>query len=168
MKKTFYYTFLPSKAEEVAAAAVETTGIPHQINRVLVEIRDLHPPPPTDPNNPWHIRKMLTSSDIQTGKLLLSHNDTFDHIFRYWTLDMANYVVMGNKLPVPVWDLTDDKNPIKYCSDNIFFEKGPHESYVLGWKDLVRNRFVNSGDEIRLYWEIRSSTFQLKFLRQGL
>ncbi|KAA8526516.1 hypothetical protein F0562_008281 [Nyssa sinensis] len=138
MKKIFYYNLVPSKAEEDVA---KITNIPFQGNRFLVEIRDVYPPPPPDPNNPWQIRKRLTASDVVTGKLKLSHNETFDHIFRHWTLDMANYVIMGHKAPVVVWDVTDDVSP---------------------------KRLANPGDEVGLFWEMRNGAFQFKLLRRDV
>ncbi|KAI8007611.1 hypothetical protein LOK49_LG07G02593 [Camellia lanceoleosa] len=154
MKKTLFFNLIPSKAEEDAAKATNTQ---FQVSRVLVEIRDLYPPPLPDPNNPWQIRKRTTPNDVATGRLVLSYNDTFEHIFRHWTVDMANFVLYGNKAPVVVWDVTEDTNPLRYRSDSIYFEKASNadDFFVLGWLDLARTRLVNPGDEVGLYWDPR-------------
>ncbi|PKI63878.1 hypothetical protein CRG98_015714 [Punica granatum] len=96
MKKTFYYNFLPTKAQEEAA---EARNVPLQVSRVLIEVNNIHLPSlhmhESNLSNPWPIRKILVSREIMSEKIELTYNDTFDHIFRYWTLDMANVVVMG-------------------------------------------------------------------------
>ncbi|KAE9457881.1 hypothetical protein C3L33_10193, partial [Rhododendron williamsianum] len=164
MRKTFFFNIIPSKAEEDAAKATNTQ---FQATRVLVEIRDLYPPPPPDPANPWVIRMRPTASDVVTGRLMLSYIETFEHIFRHWTLDMANYVLFGNKAPVFVWDLTEENNPLSYRNESVFFERGASEEfYVLGWMDLVRNRAVNGGDEIGLYWDRGSASFHFKLFHR--
>ncbi|CAL5403445.1 unnamed protein product [Camellia sinensis] len=165
MKKTLFFNLIPSKAEEDAAKATNTQ---FQVSRVLVEIRDLYPPPLPDPNNPWQIRKRTTPNDVATGRLVLSYNDTFEHIFRHWTVDMANFVLYGNKAPVVVWDVTEDTNPLRYRSDNVYFEKASNadDFFVLGWLDLARTRLVNPGDEVGLYWDPRSGSFHFKLLNR--
>ncbi|GFY97506.1 hypothetical protein Acr_12g0000470 [Actinidia rufa] len=163
MKKTFFFNLFPTKAEEDEG----TANISFQLGRTLVEIRDLCPPP--DPTNPWQIRKQPTISDVVTGRLILSHKETFEHIFRYWSVEMANYVLSGNKAPVVVWDVTEENNPLGYRNDNVYFERGSSEEfYVLGWMELARNRIVSPGDDIGLYWDIRSASFHFKvFQRQA-
>ncbi|KAK3040454.1 hypothetical protein RJ639_028703 [Escallonia herrerae] len=165
MKKILFYNFIPTKSEEEAAKASNTQ---FKASRALVEIRDLSPPPPPpDPNHPWQIRKRLTTSDVAHRRLALSHNDTFDHIFRYWTTDMVNYVLMGTKAPVVLWDLTDENHPLRYRTENIYLERGSKdEFYVLGWMDLISNLLLNPGDEIGLYWDVRSGTLQFKLLHR--
>ncbi|KAJ4715628.1 B3 domain-containing protein [Melia azedarach] len=165
MKKTFYYNFLPSKAEEQAAIA---RGKPYEVTRTLIEIRDYgNPPPPQfDPKHPWHIRKSITANEVFNGKLLLSHNDVFDHIFRYWTMDLCNYVIRGNQFCVAIADYTDEETPKRFQSENIFVQ-GNYDTYVLGWADVVRSRLLQPGDEIGLFWDVGSATFGFKLLNRG-
>ncbi|KAI3423157.1 Hflx-type G domain-containing protein [Psidium guajava] len=66
---------------------------------------------PRRPQLPWLIRKAVESSEITTGKLVLSHDDMFDHVFRYWTLEMCNHVVEGGRYLVTLFDFTDEKKP---------------------------------------------------------
>ncbi|KAL6323456.1 hypothetical protein AAG906_039026 [Vitis piasezkii] len=165
MKKTYYYKFLPTKAEEEAAKPNTTI---FQVGRVLVEIRDLYPAPVTDPKNPWQIKKVATSTDILTGKLMLLHHDVFEYIFRHWSMEMCSHVVAGNKLYAVIWDLTDETSPVRYHNENIYFEKGPQDTYLLGWMDLARKANMNPNDEIGLYWENRSGTFQFKVLHRRI
>ncbi|GMP66809.1 hypothetical protein CsSME_00027013 [Camellia sinensis var. sinensis] len=88
--------------------------------------------------------------------------------FRHWTVDMANFVLYGNKAPVVVWDVTEDTNPLRYRSDNVYFEKASNadDFFVLGWLDLARTRLVNPGDEVGLYWDPRSGSFHFKLLNR--
>ncbi|KAI6695048.1 hypothetical protein NL676_022758 [Syzygium grande] len=165
MKKTFYYNFMPTKAEEEAAKA---RNVPYQVTRTLFEINDISPPQLlADPNYPWLIRKTIVNSEIMTGKLVLSHNDTFDHVFRYWMLETCNHVVMGGRYPVALVDLTDEKSPRRYQGKHTLLERGLNETYLLGWLDIVRNRLFNTGDVVGLFWDVRSGTFHFKMLRRG-
>lgn len=164
MKKTFYYKFLPSKAEEEEAKA---NNKPFQITRELVEIRDLFPAPVIDPFNPWQIKKVVTETDIVTGKLVLSHQEVFDYVFRYWSLEMCNYLLGGNKFYAVIWDQTDEKNPLRFHNEKIYLEQGPQDTYMLRWLDLVRKSMINPNDEIGLYWQTKSGTFQFKVLCRG-
>ncbi|KAA8527348.1 hypothetical protein F0562_034937 [Nyssa sinensis] len=151
MKKTFYYNFIPTEAEEAACKANKT---PFEITRVLVDIRDMHPPVTVfDSQNPWKIKKSLTQYEVVTGKLVLSFKDAFDHVFRYWTLCMANHVVLGHKMHVIVWDVSEETNPKRYRNDGTFLEMLPNDDYALTCPDLVQNRHLNAEDEIGLYWD---------------
>ncbi|KAL3508191.1 hypothetical protein ACH5RR_033573 [Cinchona calisaya] len=165
MKKTFYHNFMPSKAEEEACKA---NNIQFQPTRVLVEIKDVYPPPVLDHHNPWKIKKTLIQYEVVTGKLVISFFNTFDHIFRYWTLAMANHVVLGHKVGVVFWDVTDQNNPKRYCSDSIYFEMLPNDDFVLACMDVFKERSLSVDDEIGLYWDLRSSTFQFKLLRKAI
>ncbi|GAV89131.1 hypothetical protein CFOL_v3_32550 [Cephalotus follicularis] len=172
MKKTFYYNFFPIKTEEEAVIAC---NIPQQVTRTLIEIRDMGPSSPytnSDINDPWKIRKLITNNVLKTGKLRLSHEEMFDHVFRYWTLDMANKVVMGSKYFVTLLDYSDDHDntiiPKRYQTENTFFEKAISDTYVLGFLDLVHSRLLNPGDEVGLLWDTRSTTFSFKLLRRGI
>ncbi|KAJ6311990.1 hypothetical protein OIU76_012155 [Salix suchowensis] len=162
MRKTFYYSFLLTKAEEDAVAA---RSEPRQVTRGLVEIRDWYPAPRIDPNNPWQIRKSITRNEVVTTELTLSHEEMFEHVFRYWTLDMADHVVRGNKCFVILVDYTDDM-PRKIQSESVFLKTGPNDTCILGLGDVVRARYLNPGDEVGLFWDMRSGTFGFKLLRQ--
>ncbi|XP_075101632.1 B3 domain-containing protein At5g26805-like [Nicotiana tabacum] len=156
MKKTFFYNFIPSKAEEEACKASNT---PWVVTRQLIEIRDIYPPPVLDLKNPWQIKKTVTYDEAVVGKLVLPFIDVFEYIFRYWTLDMANLVVSGHKVNVSLWDVTEENNPKKY--DN-YFEMLPNDDYALVCLDLYKDRGLSVDDEIGLYWDPRSSTFVFK------
>ncbi|KAG5606544.1 hypothetical protein H5410_028036, partial [Solanum commersonii] len=86
LKKTFFYSFFPSKEEEKA--------------RIL--------------NNTPHIKIKITSHEVEAGALLISYIETFDYILPYWTLDMAKILVNRYGVRVGVWDLTKDNSPRKY------------------------------------------------------
>ncbi|KAH7569063.1 hypothetical protein ACOSP7_012277 [Xanthoceras sorbifolium] len=164
MKKAFHYDFLPTKAVEEAAAA---RGIPYQVARTLVEIRDSGPPPKMDPSNPWQIRKCITKGEVINGKLMLPHQITFEYVFRFWGMDICNHVIAGHKSYVVIFDYTDEDVPKRFQSENIFLEGGPNDTYFLGWMDVVRSRVVSPGDEVGLFWERNTGIFGLKLLRKG-
>ncbi|GAB4825179.1 hypothetical protein Ancab_008054 [Ancistrocladus abbreviatus] len=163
MKKTFYYNFFPTKDEELAMSNWSL----NQISRTLIEIRDDNPPV-DDPKNPWKITKRLTSIEATSRRLILSHNDAFDHVFRYWSLEMANHVVIGGKVCVEVWDVTEENSFHGYgpADEAAIFERGMQDCYVLGLNmGLVRARALRPGDEIGLYWKDRASAFYFKVFR---
>nr|GMD76530.1 hypothetical protein A4A49_59639 [Ipomoea batatas] len=161
IKKTFFYNFIPSKAEEDACKA---TNSPWQVSRVLVEARDVVPPAAPDPANPWQIRKALSHYEVITGKLVAPFAEAFEHVFRYWTLCMANQTVLGQKTNVIVWDVTDQNNPKRYGAA---FEILPSDDYTLACMDLFKDRSMGIEDEIGLYWDYKGSTFQFKLLRKA-
>ena len=168
MKKTFFYNFFPTKAEEEEAAKAGSSGANLPVRREVIEIRDFYPPPEPDPANPWRIKKVVNNTDVLTGKLVLMHNDVFEHIFRFWSLEICNQVVNGNKVYVAVWDLTPEGGPVPYQNERIYFGKGPRETYILGWLDVVRNDRVRPRDEVGLYWDQKSGTFHMKILRRAV
>ena len=165
MKKTFYHNFMPSKAEEEAC---KPNDIRFQPSRVLVEIKDVYPPPVLDYHNPWKIKKTLIQYEVVTGKLVIPFTNTFDHIFRYWTLAMASHVVSGHKVSVVLWDVTDQSNPKRFSNDSIYFEMLPNDDHVLACMDLFKGRSLSVDDEIGLFWDLRSSTLQFKLLRRAI
>ncbi|KAJ4835669.1 hypothetical protein Tsubulata_038897 [Turnera subulata] len=120
-----------SSSKKEAAAA---RNVPHQVTRSLVEIRDVYPPLRIDPNNPWQIKKRITSTEI---------------VF------------------LLVIDYTDHESPQKFQSDNLYFKNGPDNSYFLGMIDVVRGKPLNPGDEVGLFWDVRTGTFGFKVLRRG-
>lgn len=156
---------MPSKAEEEACKATNTQFQP---TRVLVEIKDVYPPPVLDYHNPWKTKKAIIQYEVVTGKLVIPFLNTFEYIFRYWTLAMANHVVLGHRVSVVLWDVTDQSNPKRYCGDSIYFEILPNDDYVLACMDLFKDRSLNIDDEIGLYWDLRSSTFQFKLFRKAI
>ncbi|KAL9228523.1 hypothetical protein vseg_004095 [Gypsophila vaccaria] len=163
MKKTYYYNFFPTKQEELAALA---TNRPYQVTRTLIEIRDDAPPLNVfDPSNPWKIRKRLEAQEVTSGKIRLSHEDVFENIFRYASLESANDVVMGKKVHVKVCDMTDDSGHVMYgpYDDQVFFEKALHDEYVLALHmAMVRNHGLKKGDEIGIFYDAKNEIFYFK------
>lgn len=169
MKKTFYYNFYPTKEEELEEAV--KGGSSGDVARVLVEIADIHyqPPPPLIISDPRHIVRAISASEVMTGVLFLPFKETFEHVFRYWSMEEANIVVNGhNKFPVTVWDVTDYnlRPPMVYGKDHgIYFHKGHmDEYYVLACVDVIRNRRIKVGDEIGLAWDRSNGLMPGKFL----
>ncbi|KAG5607222.1 hypothetical protein H5410_028714 [Solanum commersonii] len=92
LKKTFFYNFFPSKAEEEACKLNNT---PHVVTRELIEIRDIYPPTKIDLKNPWQIKKKITHDEVIVGKLVIPFFEIFEYILRYWTLDAPKVWRMG-------------------------------------------------------------------------
>ncbi|GMP91561.1 hypothetical protein CsSME_00042211 [Camellia sinensis var. sinensis] len=176
MKKTSYYNFIPTKAEEEEEEAhnlTATTNHHHRATRVVVEIRDVYPPPVFNPHNPFHIKKVLTPTEVTTARIALSFADTFDYVFRYWPVEaVKQVVVVGKRRCVLVWDVSDEKNPKSYINEDMFLERGSRsldrECYVLGCKELVKECRLNGGDEIGMFWEIKTATFHFKVLYRAI
>lgn len=166
MKKIYYYNFLPIKKEEMASMS------PYQVTRTLVEIRDSDPnttPHHTNNNNnQWDIRKKLDTQEIKTGKIHLTHDDVFEHVFRYYTLESANNIVKGKKVLVSLCDVTEDNTPMMYgpYDEQTFLMKGLNDEYVLGlnWA-LVQARGLKKDDEIGLYYDPRNQFFYFRLFR---
>lgn len=152
MRKTYYHNFLPTKAKEVAGPS--DNELP-----TIVEIRDLNPLPPLDTKNPWQIKKRVTITEIVDEKLELSHAEVFDHIFRYWPLSKINLLLTDNKVHLPMFAYDDLYYPL--------LVKGPNDAYFLEWADVVRNRGINPGDEIGLFWDNEYDILCFRMLRQG-
>ncbi|OIT22493.1 hypothetical protein A4A49_55426 [Nicotiana attenuata] len=164
MKKTLVYNFIPTKAEEEACRASNTPWI---VTRQIKEIRDIYPPPIIDLKDPWQIKKIVTHYEAVVGKLVVPSAEAFEHIFRYWTVDMANVVESGRKKNVGLWDETDQKNPKKYHDELAYFEMLPNNDYALVCLDLFKDRGLSVDDEIGLYWDPRSSNFKFKLFCKG-
>lgn len=160
-KKTFYYNFVPTKAEEEALKARKASGGLVD-GRVLTEIRDLYPQPTIDPSNPWIIKKTLNQYEVVQGKLALSCNDAFEHVIRYWTFGMSNYVTMGYRIGVYLWDATDEENPRKYHGKDVYLQMMPNDDFVLSCLDLFKKLKVD--DQVLVYWDCKNSCFKFKAL----
>ncbi|GFP79031.1 hypothetical protein PHJA_000046600 [Phtheirospermum japonicum] len=161
-KKTFYYNFFPTKAEEEhLKARKDEVQIPH--DRILLEIRDMYQPGVVDLENPWLIKKTLSQYETVFGKLILSFNDTFEHVLRYWTLGMANYIALGQRVGVAVWDVTEGENPRKYQNNYGFYlQMMVNNDCFLSCLELIKDRGLKADDEICLYWDIKESSFMFK------
>ncbi|KAG8369237.1 hypothetical protein BUALT_Bualt15G0130700 [Buddleja alternifolia] len=159
-KKTFYYNFFPTKAEEedLKARGAPTNG------RVLVEMRDIYPPPMLDPNYPWMIKKTINLYEIASGKLVLSHNDAFEHVLRYWSLGMANYIAMGQKVGVALWDVTEEGNIKKYQGNDVYLQMIANDDCVVACMDMIKERKLKVGDRVSLFWDPKETTFQFKLI----
>jgi len=163
--KAYYYNFLPSKEEEVLINA-NPNPHQHQPARFLVEVRDFEAPPTINPNDPWKIKKKITWLDLRNGRLTLTHDEAFDHVFRYWSLSLTSLVVFSShKIAMAIWDHSNWlSDPKKYVSHNIYFERGPNDTYHLGWADVFHDLLIRPGDEIGLYWDFEQKVFHMKRL----
>ncbi|WMV50935.1 hypothetical protein MTR67_044320 [Solanum verrucosum] len=163
MKKTFFYNFFPSKAEEEACKINNT---PHEVTRELVEIRDLYPAPRIDLQNPWKIKKKITHDEIVVGMLMIPFFEMLEYILRYWTLDVAKSLENGCKVCVDMWDVTEENIPKKCEGGSVWFRKLFNGDFYLWSIELFKARILGDGDEIGLYWDPRSSTLVFKLLSQ--
>ncbi|KAM3397322.1 hypothetical protein P3S68_000834 [Capsicum galapagoense] len=164
MKKTFFYNFFPSKAEEEACNVNNT---PWVATRELVEIRDIYSAPIINLEDPWQIKKRITRDEVILGKMVIPFFESFEYILRYWKLDMAKSLVMSeNGMSVKVWDITKETEPKKYDGGNVCFRKLYTDDYSLSCMGLFNDHRLNVGDEIGLYWDPRSSSFMFKLFSQ--
>ena len=81
---------------------------------------------------------------------------------------MCNYVESGNRVLVVIWDVGDEKSPVRHHSENIYLELGAQDTYTLGWMDVARNSAVNPNDEVGMFWLRQTKSFQFKVLRHGV
>ncbi|CAA0809758.1 Putative B3 domain-containing protein [Striga hermonthica] len=167
MKKSYLYNFFPVKEdEERYAAAAASSAFGPRLQRMLVEIRDVHPPPEIDPRDPWPIKKALNHYEIASGKVIVSFNDTFEHILRYWNFGMAtNITVWGRKVAVLVWDVTNEKKPRSYDGSNVYFQMTPSGNCLLTCGEMMNARNMKAEDKIGLCWENKNSCFHIKLFR---
>ncbi|XP_070031771.1 B3 domain-containing protein At5g26805-like [Nicotiana tomentosiformis] len=163
MKKTFFYKFIPSKAEEEACKTSNTEYIP---TRKLIEIRDIYSAPKIDLKNPWQIKKRITRDEVVFGKLVIPFFDTFEYILRYWNLSKAKSLVNGVGIFVILWDVTEENDPKIYESGSICFEMMCNDDYSLLCMPLFNDRGLAVGNEIGIYWDPRCSSFMFKLLSQ--
>ncbi|KAL3637014.1 hypothetical protein CASFOL_019313 [Castilleja foliolosa] len=164
-RKSYYYNFFPKKEDEEMPPAANSTVLAPRLNRRLVEIRDVHPPPQLNPHDPWPIKKRLNHYEIATGKIILSFQDTFEHIFRYWHFPMCKYVTMlCRRIAVVVWDMTNEKFPRKYGRDDVLFQMTPSEHSLLTCPEMMHDRKLKADDNIGLYWDPMEGVFRVKLL----
>ncbi|KAK4415346.1 hypothetical protein Salat_2642000 [Sesamum alatum] len=162
LRKTYFYNFYPSKAEEEASKA-NSTPTSSRHHRMLVEMRDVHPPPVLDPSSPWQIKKTLNHYEIASGKIVVSFHDTFEYILRYWNFCMANHIaVLGHRVAVILWDVTNEKKPKKYEGNDVYFQITPSENCILTCMEMMRDRRLKVDDYIGLYWDSREANFRIK------
>lgn len=108
MRKAFYYNFIPTKSEELDAKSGANSNKKSCCS--VVEIRPFSLNLSLkDPNYPWEIENVVTFLEIEKGIILLSTNDTLNHIFQYWSLDTTNFIVAGKTIHVDVLDVTNTK-----------------------------------------------------------
>ncbi|XP_055808403.1 uncharacterized protein LOC129876947 [Solanum dulcamara] len=161
LKKTFFYNFFPSKAEEEACKVNNT---PHVVTRELIEKRDVYPPPKIDLKNPWQIKIKITSGEVEARMLMIPFIETFEYILRYWTLEMAKILVNGCGVHVDVWDVTAENFPKKYEGESVCLWKLYNDDYSLLCIELFNDSRLGVGDEIGLFWDPRSLNFMFKLL----
>ncbi|KAL8542184.1 hypothetical protein ACS0TY_003157 [Phlomoides rotata] len=162
VRKSYCYNFYLSRAEEEGGAP-NTAVTGSHYKRTLVEIRDVHPLIILNPHSPWQIKKTLNHYEIASGKIIVSFNDTFNYILRYWNSCMADYLaISGYKIGVIIWDVTNVKNPRKHKGKDIYLQITPSENYILTCMRMMRERNLKADDEIGLYWDTTTSCFNFK------
>uniref|UniRef100_M1DUH4 Uncharacterized protein n=1 Tax=Solanum tuberosum TaxID=4113 RepID=M1DUH4_SOLTU len=161
MKKTFYYDFILSKAEEEACKVNNTQ---HVVTQELVEIRDLYTSPKIDLENPWRIKKNITHDEILVGMLMIPFIQMFEYILRYWTFDMARSLENECRMCIDMWNLIKENIPKKYEGVNVYLRKQYNDVFSLSCMELFNSRRLGVGDEIGLNWDPRSSSLMFKLI----
>lgn len=169
-KKSFFYNFFPTKEEEEVVRKrlgdrEPSFERPGGYGRMLVEIRDHYPCPVVDPNNPWVIKKTLNRNETDSGKLVLTWHDMFEHVFRYWSLSYANSAAMGHRVGVAIWDVTQEDHPRKFneMDHGVYVEMmNDRDDFYLMCKPLMEDRNWQAYDEIGLYWSCMKSCFMVR------
>ncbi|GER47906.1 arginine biosynthesis bifunctional protein ArgJ [Striga asiatica] len=158
-KKIFYYTFFPTKEEEESSKTRPAPGRRRQI----IEIWDDFRPPS---GGSWPINKTLTKLEIESGKLVLSCNDMFEYVLRYWPVELAKSIVSeGQRVYVAVCDATQElKYPRKYGMDQAYVEMVKKDNFALVCMTLVKDRNLKIYDEISLKWDDKRLCFMFKLL----
>ncbi|KAG5607082.1 hypothetical protein H5410_028574 [Solanum commersonii] len=152
LKKTFFHSFFPSKAEEEACRVNNT---PYVVTRELVEIRDLYPASRIDMQNPCQIKKNITHDEIVVGMLMIPFFEMFEYILRYWTLDMAKSLEDGFR-----------NVPKKYEGGRVWIRKVYSDDFSIWCNELFNYHRLGDGDEIGLYWDPRSASLVFNLLSQ--
>ncbi|CAA0831619.1 Unknown protein [Striga hermonthica] len=162
-KKTFYYTFFPTKEEEEKEEEESSKTRPAGGRRQIIEIRDFFRPPS---GGGWPIKKTLTRLEIESGKLVLSCNDVFEYVLRYWPVELAESIVCeGQRVYVAVCDATQEpKYPRKYGVDQAYVEMVEKDNFALACMALVKDRNLKVYDEVSLKWDDKSLCFMFKIL----
>ncbi|PIN12205.1 hypothetical protein CDL12_15188 [Handroanthus impetiginosus] len=168
MKKVYFYHFIrPKDQEDNLIECDAPMGPPY--HRILIEIRDVHPPPMLNPVDPWKIKKTLSQDEIETGKIVVSFNDAFEYIFRYWNFWMAKHVVLlRHRVSVVLWDVTYARNPKKHQGNGIYFQIALGDDFGLTCMELMRESNWKEGDYIGLYWDPVKSHVCVKVFVEGL
>ncbi|KAL8493453.1 hypothetical protein ACS0TY_024604 [Phlomoides rotata] len=163
VRKSYCYNFYPSRVEEEGGEP-NTSITGSRYKRMLVEIRDVYPPPIPNPHSPWQIKKIINHYEIASGKIIVSFNDTFNYILRYWNPCMADYLaISGYRIGVTMWDVTNVNNPRKYKGEDIYLQITTSENYILTCMRMMRERNLKAGDQICIYWNTKAFCFILKF-----
>lgn len=155
-KKTLYYNFIETKANED----------PQKIQRAapveLVEIRDVHPPPSMYLNNPW-LRKTLNYYEVHSGTIVLMWCDVVEHVIRYWGHRMAHaFTMQQEKIPVKLWDVTDEKSPKKYEGKAVYIWHMMDRICYISCRELFVVRNLKAYDMISMYWDCKDNGFKFK------
>ncbi|KAL8058361.1 hypothetical protein ABFX02_03G013100 [Erythranthe guttata] len=169
-KKTFYYEFLRTKEEEEeeeescskSRICMSEPAGDQYCRRQLVEIRDVYPPPALDSDGPWRIKKSINQHEIDSGIIELEWDDVFEHVLRYWKMGLANYIAMGVKVHVIIFDVTQESSPRKYDGQDAYLQHVGKDEFVLACMGLIKDRNLKAGDDISLYWDEKAACFRFR------
>uniref|UniRef100_M1DJD6 Uncharacterized protein n=1 Tax=Solanum tuberosum TaxID=4113 RepID=M1DJD6_SOLTU len=181
-KKTFFFNFISSKAEEEAnntprkrtrevletgnvttmfdfmpsKAEEEANNTPRIITRELIETGSARI---FDPNNIYYIRSTISHCELSNGELLIPFSVMLLNIFPYMDLEIARSFVNENEVHVKLWDDTENNVPKKYGCGRFTVRKLPEDDYHLSIVTLIKDRVLVIGDKIGLCWHPWNSTF---------
>lgn len=161
MKKTLYYRFIPSKAQEEACNARKS---PWQVRRGVVEIRGVNEGVTAAAGA--EMRRVLSREEVVTGRIVVPFTEAFEHVFQHWTLGLSKRVVKGEKVNVVIWDVTNRFKPKRY-SKGVHIQILGNQDYAVSCMDLFSELGLGANDNIGLVWDPRRSAFLLHLIHKA-
>nr|GLL48478.1 hypothetical protein A4A49_59639 [Ipomoea trifida]GME06236.1 hypothetical protein A4A49_59639 [Ipomoea batatas] len=167
MKKTLFYKFIPSQAQQEACMA---RNLPWQVRRRVVEIRDVNDG--TDAAaaaaGARGIRRVLSREEVVMGGIVVPFAEAFKHVFQHWTLGMIKRAaVKGENVDVVIWDVTNRFRPKRY-SNGVHIQVLANQDYGVWCMDLFSELGLGVYDLIWLAWDPLRSAFLLRLIHKAL
>ncbi|GAB4833751.1 hypothetical protein Ancab_032000 [Ancistrocladus abbreviatus] len=116
-------------------------------------------------NDPWKIKKQLTSSDLNhLSRLLIRKKEVGSYILPELGKEAKVQVHSKNGLGVMAWDCdteTEHQLTFQYWKSS--------KSFVLkgGWSEFVKRRGLTTGDEIGMFWDRLNRRFSFSVLTRA-
>ncbi|GAB4833775.1 hypothetical protein Ancab_032025 [Ancistrocladus abbreviatus] len=113
-------------------------------------------------NDPWKIKKQLTTSDLKhLSRLLIRKKEVGSYILPELGKEAKDQGHSNNGLKVMAWDcdtLTENQLTFQYWKSSKSFV------FKSGWSEFVKRRGLTTGDEIGMFWDRLNRRFSLSVL----